>query len=331
MRLFWKQSWHWIILFALADAACLFAVWIVRPEAFRHMALFLLLFTAFSIAAGICTQLYRQKKDAALLLRFLEMPGEQTGAEFLARFGESEAARLLCGQIFSMQAQINEKTVALEEYRDYIEAWVHEIKTSLSLFTMVLDNRREEISPDSFKRLQYVQHQIHEDVERILYYARLRADHPDIRMTRFRLDACVLESLAEFAPFLEEKQIALTQKLARVEVDSDRKIVLFLLSQLLGNAVKYADGKHGEITVETYQKGDKTYLAISNNGNGVPPEDAPFLFDKGFTGGSQNRQKATGMGLYLVRKYAQKLCVEVGLKEQIPYKSGFGIELVFLR
>lgn len=119
--------------------------------------------------------------------------------------------------------------------------------------------------------------------------------------------------------------------LKQAEVDSDRRIVSFMLSQLLGNAVKYTDDKAGKIAVTLCQAGDKIYLCLSNNGEGVPPEDEPFLFDKGFTGSHPNRQKATGMGLYLVRKYGQKLCVEVRLSGNIPYKSGFGIELVFSR
>ncbi len=78
------------------------------------------------------------------------------------------------------------------------------------------------------------------------------------------------------------------------------------------------------------QDGDEIHLVVYNNGDGVPPEDVPFIFDKGFTGNYPNRQRATGMGLYLVRKYAEKLCVKVRLDSDIPYERGFGIELVFV-
>lgn len=326
-----KRSRHWIILFLLIDAAALFAVWILRPGAFRHMVLFLFLSTALALAAGIFMEFRRGKKDADALLHFLEMPDERTKTELLEHFDNNGVIRTLCAQFLSIQSQSNEKTVELMEYRDYIEAWVHEAKTPLSLSTMVLDNHRDEMPPYLYTRLQYVQHQLNEDVERILYYARLQADHPDIRMTRFRLDECVMEALSEYRPFLEEKQITDTQTMERAEVDSDRKIVLFLLSQLFSNAIKYVDSKEGKITVTIHQEGDQIRLGIYNNGDGVPPEDEPFLFDKGFTGSHPNRQKATGMGLYLVRKYGQKLCVDVQLSERIPYESGFGIELIFIR
>lgn len=71
------------------------------------------------------------------------------------------------------------------------------------------------------------------------------------------------------------------------------------------------------------------HLSVKDNGEGVPPEDTPFIFDKGFTGNHPNRQKATGMGLYLVNKYAEVLSVEIKIEPVITAGSGFGIELIF--
>ena len=234
---------HWFFLFLTTDAAFLFAAWLaLKPGELRSAALFLGLFMFLALAAGIFAELRQRRKDETALLRFLEAPGERTEEGFLARFPDSEAARALCARFFAMQSQVNEKTVDLGEYRDYVEAWVHEVKTPLSLFTMVLDNHGDELPVDVGTRLQYVRYRINEDVERILYYARLQADHPDIRFSRFRLDLCVREALAEYRPFLEEKQISVEPDQERIEVDSDSRIVRFLLSQLLDNAVKYADG-----------------------------------------------------------------------------------------
>lgn len=262
-------------------------------------------------------------------MRFLEMPDEQTKENLLRRFDDDEAVCTLCTQIFSNLSLLNEKTVELNEYREYIEAWVHEAKTPLSLSTLVLNNHRDEMSPYVYARLDYIQHQLNEDVERILYYARLQAEHPDVRFTQFRLDECVMEVLDEYRGLTEEKHILLTMELKPLTIASDRKIVLFMVSQIVGNAVKYADGNKGKISVVMCGDQDKVHLSIYNNGEGVPPEDAAFVFDKGFTGSHPNRQKATGMGLYLVHKYAEKLCVQVGLDDKLPYDTGFGIELTF--
>ncbi len=329
MRFLIKRAAHWLLLFLLTDAAALFAVWILRPEAFWYLTLFLFLFTVISLAAGIYAEYRSSRKDAALLSRFFETPDEQNCAELLAHFNGSKTAAALCHQVLSLQALANEKTVGLAEYRSYIEGWVHEAKTPLALSTMLLENHKDEIPPYLYTRLSYVQHQLSQDVERILYYARLQADHPDIRFQRFSLDECVREIFSEYEPFLKEKHISAALSLNPAEVDSDPKIVSFMLSQLLSNAVKYADPKDGKISAGIREADGSVSLLLCNNGAGAALEDEPFLFDKGFTGSRPNQQNATGMGLYLVRKYGQKLCVTVRLSREIPYESGFGIEMIF--
>lgn len=329
MKHFIKRVWHWPALLAVTDVVFIFVTWLLRREAIRYMSLFLFLFTALVLAVGFWAEFSRRRKDEAALLRFLEMPEEQTKETLLRRFDDNESVRMLCMRFFSALSLVNEKTVELNEYREYIEAWAHEAKTPLSLSTLVLNNHRDEMSPYVYARLNYIQHQLNEDVERILYYARLQAEHPDVYFTQFRLDDCVMKVLDEYRGLIEENHILLTMDLKPMTVVSDCRIVSFMVSQIAGNAVKYADGKEGKISFVMCGDEDKIYLRIYNNGEGVPLEDAPFVFDKGFTGSQPNRRKATGMGLYLVQKYAEKLCVRIRLDDRIPYDNGFGIELIF--
>lgn len=330
MKRYIKWTRHWIVLLLSTDIVFIFATWLLRPEAVGYMSLFFFLFTVLALVVGFAAELYKQRKDEAVLFAFLETPDDRTQAALLERFHYSEAARRLCQQVFSDQTLLNDKTVELSEYQDYIESWVHEVKTPLSLSTLVMNNHKDEMTPYVYAHLNYAQHQINEDVERILFYARLQADHSDIKFMRFRLDECVSEVLDEYRPFIEERKILLALDFCPLEVISDRKTLAFMVSQLISNALKYADGDAGEISMAIRRAGEEIHLSIYNNGDGVPPEDLPFIFDKGFTGNYPNRQKATGMGLYLVRKYAEKLCAKVRLDSDIPYESGFGIELIFV-
>lgn len=330
MKRYLKRSWHFIALLLSVNVVFIFVTWIVRQDAMKYVSLFLLLFTALILAVGFAAEVHRQRKDDAALVHFLQTPDDRAREILLQRFGNSDAVCTLCTKLLEEMSLVNEKTVELSEYRDYIEAWVHEAKTPLSLSALVLANHRDDMSPYVYARLYYIQHQLNEDVDRILYYARLQAEHSDVRFRRFRLDDCVMEVLDAYRALIAEKNISLTLDSKPLEIVSDRKIVSFILSQLISNAVKYADGRDGKISFTMRRDGDKIHLGIFNNGEGVAPEDAPFVFDKGFTGNYPNRQKATGMGLYLVRKYAEKLCAEVELVSQIPYESGFGIELIFV-
>ncbi len=326
---FMKRAGNWIGLLLLTDMVFIFVVWIMRSDAMPYMLPFILLFTLLVCAMGIFIDYHRRQKTEEIIQQFLKTPTEEIKNELIQRFGAGKVIDAAYETLREQSSAINEKTIELTSYREYIEAWVHEAKTPLSLSTLVLDNHRDEMSPYVYMRMNYIQHQLNEDVERILFYARLQTEHTDSKFIKFPLDECVMEVIREYQPFFDEKKIRISLDVTDIEVLSDRKTVFFMLSQLISNAVKYADEKEGEIFISINRVDDKVHLGIYDNGAGVQAEDAPFIFDKGFTGGHPSKQKATGMGLYLVKKYAEKICVNVYQDKYIPFDSGFGIVLVF--
>lgn len=322
---------HWMALLFLTDLTFIFLIWIVRPDALKSLSLFILTFTGFMIGAGFLLERRDRIRLARAASDFLEVPNETGKAALLQAAGQSgnPEAELLLSMLMDQGEQINEKTMELAAYREYIEAWVHEVKTPLSLSELVLNNHREEMSPYVYGRMNYVQHQLEEHAERILYYARLQAEHADFQYTKVRLDACAEEASAQYRILAQERQMAVLLDLPPLTVIADRRVAIFILSQLLSNAMKYADPGTPKVSVCGWQEGDTVFLAVRNNGSGIPPEDAPFVFDKGFTGSRPDRQKATGMGLYLVKKYAEKLGAGVELEPVCTTGAGFGIRLIF--
>ena len=75
-----------------------------------------------------------------------------------------------------------------QDYEEYVEGWAHEAKTPLSLLTMLLDNRSDEISPPLQAKLDYVRSQLQEDVTQMLYYARLKSSTKDYRFEDVNLN-----------------------------------------------------------------------------------------------------------------------------------------------
>ena len=64
---------------------------------------------------------------------------------------------------------------AIRDYEEYVEGWAHEAKTPLSLLTMLLDNRNDEISPSLQAKLDYVRSQLQEDVTQMLSQHKLKS------------------------------------------------------------------------------------------------------------------------------------------------------------
>jgi signal transduction histidine kinase len=114
-----------------------------------------------------------------------------------------------------------------------------------------------------------------------------------VELSRYERDSAVPLSGGQLQP--DTVQLSLLP----LQVISDKKVLAFMLSQLLSNAFQYAAADQGVVSIvswsDTRDEG-KIHLAVRDNGKGVPPEDLPFLFDKGFTGSHPDRQNATGMG-----------------------------------
>ncbi|MBD5542235.1 MAG: sensor histidine kinase [Lachnospiraceae bacterium] len=331
MKYLLHKTGHWLLLFFMTDVTFFFVTWLLNPGMLKSVGLFLMLFTAIVLAAGYLLERRNQKMQLKALENFLENVDEESFRQLSALMPSPllPAMKQLYDRFESLTDAFNEKQLSLENYRDYIEAWTHEMKTPLSLAALVMGNHSMEMSPYVQSRMGYVFHLISEDVERILYYARLQADHVDYHFSKVQLDECISLVLSDFQPYIEEKNITVFSDLQPLTVVTDKKVLSFMIAQLLSNAIKYADSQKGEIRLSTQKSSDKTILSVSDNGKGVLPEDAPFIFDKGFTGNHQNRQNATGMGLYLVKKFADAMCVEIRLGEAADLGEGFCIGLEF--
>ena len=111
-------------------------------------------------------------------------------------------------------------------------------------------------------------------------------------------------------------------------VYTDVKWISFILNQLILNAVKYRRDPEPEISIFTEKTSHGVRLTVADNGLGIPEEDLPRIFDKGFTGSNgRATERSTGMGLYLCRKLCRKL--GIGISAQSAENAGTQISLEF--
>lgn len=325
---------NWIILLILTDIFMLIITWITSPRGFWSVITSIVLFSVIILVFGIWFEIRKQKQKIRMMQLFINNPEDKSEGELLNIINETwhPTIKQISNKLREQSKTINETKMDLINYKEFIEAWTHEIKTPISLATLVLDNRRDEMSDYVYDRMDYVRQTIVNDVDRILYYARLQADHMDYKFTEFDLKDSVIESLEDFRGIIEEKNIKIENELISFKITSDEKILKFILSQIISNAVKYTSQDNGIIKLKSYMSGEpesKIHLSIKDNGSGVPKQDLPFIFDKGFTGTHPNRQSATGIGLYLVKKYTEMLNIEVEVDPSSTKGNGFEIILKF--
>lgn len=191
-----------------------------------------------------------------------------------------------------------------EEYCDYVESWIHEIKTPLTACSLIISNDGD------IKKLKRKIKQADNLTESILYYARLRTVQKDTLIDCFSVAQVIDEAIKSQMELLIAAGIGVELR-GDFSVCSDAKSLLFILKQLLINCAKYCSGCHICITA------DNGRIVVEDNGIGIPSHEISRVTERGFSGtNGRNAGGSTGMGLYIV----SELCNRLGMTLQIESK-----------
>ena len=320
----------WLLLLLGVDAFAALLLWLADVDAFYAMATVILLFTLLIFSALSFVLFYLEKKREQAFLDFLYQPDEYHEELLLKAVGLPQSEQiLLLGRVLreKQTAYINLQE-QWGDYEEYVESWAHEIKIPLSLLTLLLDNRREELPAAIAFKLDHIRNRMQESVDQMLFYARLKSPGKDYLYEYVPIRSCIEELLEDYTPLLEEKNFKIQCCLSDSDtVYTDRRGLRFLLGQLISNSIKYC-GQEPELHFHSFLKDSRYVLSVRDNGNGVRGCDLPYIFEKGFTGDSgEDRKKATGMGLYLVKEIAKDLNLSLHVSSQ--WGEGFEMQIAF--
>ena len=206
------------------------------------------------------------------------------------------------------------------EYREYIETWVHEIKTPIASTRLIIENNQNEVT----RNINYEIKKIEEYIEQVLYYSRSNNVSKDYLIKEVSLATVVRSVIKKNSRDFISKNIAIDIEAVEGTVYSDAKWLEFILNQVIGNAIKYMRERNGKVKIFTIHNANNIVLTIEDNGIGIIEKDINRVFEKGFTG-ENGRQfgKSTGIGLYLCKKLAQQL----GLGLTLTSKTGEGTKV----
>lgn len=209
---------------------------------------------------------------------------------------------------------------ARADYREYIESWVHEIKAPIANITLLCENHKGE-NP---RRILSENQKTENYVDMALFYARSDEVYKDYLIRETTLQETAEDVLRKNKYYLIRNHIQ-AEVNCRDIVYTDPKWIAFILNQLLLNAVKYRRDLEPKIRISTQKMDRGVFLVMADNGLGIPEEELPRIFDKGFTGSNgRTRQRSTGMGLYLCKK----LCTKLGIQIYARSEEGTGTEMI---
>lgn len=327
----WIFSRHlpWLLLLLGVDGFCVFLLWLSDVAAFEALVPVIFLATIMLFAV-LCIGIdFINKKRKEAFLSFLTTPDKYHEELLMETLDISQQSMVgMMGNVLrEKQNENNQAKMQLTDYEEYVEQWAHEIKIPLSLMTMMLDNRREELPQGVGFKLDYARSRMQESVNQMLFYARLKGTTKDYLYEQIDVRACIEDVLEDYGPLLEEKQFSIINSVDGDIVYTDRRGICFLLGQIISNAVKYA-GEEPKLYFKGERHNQMYVLSVRDNGTGVRQCDLPYIFEKGFTGDSgENRKKATGMGLYLAREMAGDLNLTLDVKSS--WGEGFEMRIGF--
>ena len=307
MKRLWRmieRYYPWLLLLLGVDCFCAIILWISDIQAFQTLSGLVVLTSLLLFSAILFVLNKRETTRRELFRDFLSDPTICNEERLLSAISreEGESIRLLASVLQEHKTESNSMADALQDYEEYVEGWAQ-------------------------AKLDYVRSQLQEDVTQMLYYARLKSSTKDYQFKDINLNDCLGEVLEDYAPLLEEKQFVIINKLQSETVYTDRRGLQFMLGQIVSNAIKYSSDSP-MLTISMIHSEIADVLSVEDNGIGVKKYDLPYIFQKGFTGDStDSRKKATGIGLYLVKKMADDL--NLRLEAASPWEKGFKIVIFF--
>ncbi len=222
---------------------------------------------------------------------------------------EKDCLEIMGGLLKQRRQMQDDFSAQYKDMTQYYTVWVHQIKTPIAAMRLMLQNEDSslcrKLSTDLFRIERYVQ--------MVMVYLRAHADSTDYLFTKCNLDAMIKQAVKSFSTEFIEKKIALQYRPIEQNVMTDEKWFLFLLEQIISNALKYT--QKGSIQIYQNEAG---VLCIEDSGMGIAAEDLPRIFENGYTGTiGRIDKKSSGIGLYLCKTVCDRLNIQLSAESTV--------------
>ena len=225
-----------------------------------------------------------------------------------------------------LMEHLNDEITKLIQERDerssnqlnYLTMWTHQIKTPVAALHLLVTNL-----PYSAEKLSLEEElfRVEEYIAMVLQYLRMDTMTSDLLLKEYDLYSMVKQAVKKYSILFIHKHLSLDFQEFSCNVITDEKWVVFVIEQIISNALKYT--KEGSIRIYPESE-DSKVLVIEDTGIGIRPEDVKRVFERGYTGyNGRFDKKSTGIGMYLCKTILDKL----GHKISIESVLGIGTKV----
>lgn len=234
---------------------------------------------------------------------------------------------ILCDSLYkidkSMLENINIYKENINDFKDYIELWIHSIKIPISVVLLIIHNNKDATSEKIKEQIK----KIESYVEQILYFVRCENAKEDYLIKENDLKDIVNQVIVRNKDLLLTKKIKVDLSNLNCKVLTDSKWLEFIIGEILSNSIKYCDKKKAIIKIKAVQEDNQVSLFIEDNGIGIEEVELSKVFNKSFTGtNGRNVKTSTGMGLFICKQ----LCTKLAHQIKITSKKGLFTKVIII-
>jgi signal transduction histidine kinase len=133
----------------------------------------------------------------------------------------------------------------------------------------------------------------------LLDLARIEAGRFQLRREPQRVQDIVDDTLILVRPLADVKRVTITEEVDDSPIDADRDRAFQVLSNLIGNAIKFTP-EGGAIVLQARRQGREVLFTVADTGPGIPSEQLPHVFDR-YWQARRSGHEGTGLGLYIAK------------------------------
>lgn len=298
-----RKQGKWILLLLFVCVAYNgYFLFFMMPENVAELV-YLDVLLGICIVSFLYIDIHRYKKKEAVKREALQSKGLVSSME--EQMEQMENMELVLHDTRILQEQLRQQFDANCDLEDYITRWCHEIKIPLSASLLMMEQIRE---PELKKSMEEQLEKMNQQLRQALLGCKVQSSMFDLQIHPVQLMDCVRTSLQNNQFFLLRRKFELDIRVGTETVYTDASWMVYVLDQLISNAVKYA-GVHPFLRIWSQKAETETKLYIEDHGEGILEQDIRRIFEKGFTGRNNHngKYKSTGMGLYMVSVILKRL------------------------
>ena len=203
-----------------------------------------------------------------------------------------------------------------QESREMIANISHDMKTPLTAIKGYSEGLLDGVADTPEKQGRYYQtiynkaSDMEQMVDELGFYAKLEQQAMKYDFRELPIRAFLADCIAELSLDLEMREIAFRyeencgdETKAKIDPEHIKRVII----NIIGNSVKYMDKTPGLITVRVDEETDRVWIAVEDNGCGIPEGDLPYVFDRFYRADSSRSSKTggSGIGLSIVRSIVE--------------------------